>query len=160
MKHALSWFQQQSRRDQAALLLLAQALGLYALLQGVVKPLQLAEANARLRLAAAEQSLAAVQSLAGRLRGLQASVVPATEAGNLALQVDAAAAQAGIVVASMEPAADGNSVALRLDRVPLAVLMQWLQQLAADNIMAQSLVLLPAREGEALGATLRLERRR
>src|SRR5690606_11159422 len=55
MKHALSWFQQQSRRDQAALLLLALALGLYALLQGVVKPLQLAEANARLRLAAAEQ---------------------------------------------------------------------------------------------------------
>lgn len=160
MKRALSWFQQQSRRDQAALLLLVLALGLYALLQGVAKPLQLAEDNARLRLVAAGQSLAAVQSLAARLRGLQASVVPAKEAGNLALQVDAAAAQAGILVASMESAADGNSVALRVNGVPLAVLMQWLQQLAADNIVAQSLVLLPAREGEALGATLRLERSR
>lgn len=160
MKHALSWIQQQSRRDQAALLTLVLALGLYALLQGVVRPLQLASDNARLRLAAAEQSLAAVQALAGRIHELQASAVPAAAVGNLALQIDTAAAQAGIVLASMEPAADGSSVALRIDAVSLAVLMPWLQQLAADNIVAQSFVVLPAREGGTLSATLRLVRSR
>lgn len=160
MKPLLSWFQQQSRRDQTALLLLALALGLYAVLQGVVRPLQAAVDTSRLRLVAAEQSLATVQSLAGRLSSVQASALPAAEAGNLALQVDTSAAQAGVLVASMEPATDGNSVALRVDALDLAALMQWLQQLAAEDIVAESLVVLPARSGTELSVNLRLVRRR
>lgn len=160
MKHALTWFQQQNRRDQSALLLLALALALYALLQGVVRPLQAAVETSRLRLAASEQSLASVQALAGRLETLQANAVPASEAGNLALQVDASAVQAGVLLASMEPAADGSSVALRVDGLALAALMQWLQQLATANIVAESLVVLPARGGTELSVNLRLVRSR
>lgn len=160
MTQLLSWFRKQGRRDQAALLLLAVVLGLYALLQGVVRPLQATVDTSRLRLAAAEQSLATVQSLAGRLGSIQASAVPAAEVGNLALQVDASAVQAGVMLASMEPAADGNSVALRVDALPLVALMQWLQQLAAENIVAESLVILPSRSSAELSVNLRLVKSR
>jgi type II secretory pathway component PulM len=151
-----TWFGQQSRRDQAALAVLALALVLYLLVTALIRPLQQSLQESQARLLAAEQSLEHVKSLAARLATLQqGSAAPASPDG-IALRVDASAALAGVQILNMEPAADGNSVAIRVDGLTLAVLMQWLQQLAADSIAVESLVLLPSRTESLLSANLRL----
>lgn len=156
MNRAMNWFKQQSRRDQAALAMLAMALAVYALVKVLVMPLQAAVELSQARLTAAQQSLANVQALAAKLAGLQEHSASGSSAENIALLVDASAARAGVQILSMEPAAEGNSVALRVDELALAVLMQWLQQLARDGITVENLVLLPSRSDSLVSANLRL----
>ncbi|HHX81395.1 MAG TPA: type II secretion system protein M [Pseudomonadaceae bacterium] len=156
MKTLLNRFGQQSRRDQAALAVLALAFLGFALAQLVIRPLQASVQAAESRLQAAEQSLASVQSLATRLESLQQTAPAPAGADNVARRVDASAAVFGVQILSMEPAADGKAVAIRLEGLPLAALMQWLQQLDSAGIGVESLVVLPARNGSLVNSTIRL----
>ena len=156
MNTLLQRFGQQSRRDQAALAVLALATFVFLLVQFLVRPLQASVEAAELRLQLAGQSLANVQALATRLETLQQEATLSTAIDNIARRVDASAAAFGVQILSMEPAADGQAVAIRLEGLPLAALMHWLQQLGSTGIGVESLVVLPARSGALVNSTVRL----
>lgn len=147
-------FNRLNKRDQIALVLLVLSLSLYLVLQGLVKPLQNAVALADQRVAAAGQSLERVRSLATRLQ--QSAEEPERSRGSIAAVVDSSAAEAGLVLASMEPGADGSSLSLRVEDSTLSSLLYWLDVLERDGLAVQTLTIVPVPQGQLVSASLRL----
>lgn len=158
MQSLQRWFHRQGRRDQVALILLGLVLAGYLVLQGVIQPLQQAVGTAERRVVVAEESLGRIKALAARLVAHQGADSTTAAAGTIsvAARVDASSANAGLRIASMEPAADGTSVGLSLDEAPLAAFMNWLLVLDGEGIGVDSLTLLPAAQAGHVSATLRL----
>ncbi|MGA0805142.1 MAG: type II secretion system protein GspM [Pseudohongiellaceae bacterium] len=153
----MPWFRKQTQRDQLALVGLAAALLLYLLFQGLLRPLQLRLDVATQRVANAEQSLAAVVAMAGRLAQYRASA--AADSGSfagLASLLDGSSAALGLQLASLEPSNDGTSAAVRLDQVALEPLLRWLQRLQTEGVRVESLDLIPGQQPGQVTAVLRL----
>jgi len=152
-ERAQLWFAGLTRRERT---LVSVALGLAAavvLVFGMVLPLGAAHDVAHLRHSAATQASA---RLMAQLAALEAPAPPRSSvAGPLAQIVAASADSAGFVLQSNQPRGnDATLVVVPTARPPAT--LAWLDGLAAQGIVLESLTMTPAPDGSvAVNATLR-----
>lgn len=129
------WFQQQSRRDQIALLVLGVSLALYLIWMLGVKPLAAATENSRNQYRAAAESLARVKSMATTLQYHQQNTTENSGAGqvNLAGLINSTTRANSLSFATLNPSRDGNEATVRFDNVPLENIIQWVYQLETTH---------------------------
>lgn len=152
------WLQQKTPREQ---LLLSGGLGIVLLVlvwQLLWQPMLQARTLSAQRVTSAEQSLLAVRSLALELTSARASSVSGTSGiDNPAQLLDASASALGLRIASLEPAADNSSVAVRLNDVSMATVLAWLYDIEKSGAMhIDSLTLAPVTTPGNVTVSLRL----
>jgi len=122
-----------SRREQALLIVTSVLVLLAFLWLGAWQPVQAARHAAELRVMQAEQTLDEVNMLANQLEQLQ--VNPTQQVSTLSLPqslpqlLSNLAAESGINLSALEPAADNLSAGLRFEAVAMGSLLGWLDQL-------------------------------
>lgn len=125
-----SRFKQMSLRDQAMLALLGGVLLLYVIYMAGWRPLAQANAQLRLQLQAAEQSLENIGRLAAEFRLLQQRSEQSGNAarGNLAEVIDRSVKAQQLQMSRLQPGSSGD-VQVRLDNVAVDRALRWLDQL-------------------------------
>jgi type II secretory pathway component PulM len=122
-----------SRREQALLIVTSVLVLLAFLWLGAWQPVQAARHAAELRVMQAEQTLDEVNMLANQLEQLQASPSQQMSTSSLPQSLPQLlshlAAESGISLSALEPAADNLSAGLRFEAVAMGSLLGWLDQL-------------------------------
>lgn len=157
----MNWFQQQTRRDQIALLIAGFFLAAYLLWLLALKPLNSAAQNAAHRQEATAAALARVKSLAATLQHYQTTATsrPREQMVNIASLVDRSTSSIGLRANSMDPSADGETASVRFDNADLAKVLQWLYDLESKyQVQVQYLSLIAANEPGQVMATVRLSK--
>lgn len=154
-----------SRREQVLLLTCGVLVSLTVLWQLVWQPVMAARAISESRLVYAVESLDNVNSLAAELEFLRQSDVDADDMSgatqSLPQRLDTLSAQMGIVVASLEPAADNLSAGLRFDAVDMSDLLTWASELESQSgLQIEQMTIVPVSadtgSGQPVNATLRV----
>ncbi|MDO8908582.1 MAG: type II secretion system protein GspM [Pseudohongiella sp.] len=155
-----------SQREQLLLLLCGFLVLATVLWLTIWQPVMAARSASEARLAYAAVALEEVNMLAAELEYLrQSSVNPdvqADAAQSLPQLLNSLAAQSGIVVASLEPAADNRSAGVRFDAVAMPDLLAWLAELESQTgIQLEQLTIAPVSSNRVAGnqsvnATLRV----
>ena len=155
-----------TRREQVSLLALSVLVVLTAGWLLIWQPVFAARSASEARLMSAQDTLAQVNGLAAELlqrRGAAPALsVQASSTQSLPQVLNTLAAQMGIAVASLEPAADNQSAGVRFDAVSMSLLLAWLAELESTaGIRVEQLTLTPASAnqssvGELINASLRI----
>lgn len=143
-----------TRREQVCLLagsiLVVFTAGWLMIWQPVFAALAMSES----RVMSAEDDLAQVNNLAAELVQLRsASAALTTQTASvqsLPQLLNTLAAQSGIAITSLEPAADNQSAGARFDAVSMPLLLAWLAQLeSTPGVRVEQLTLTPASASQA-----------
>ena len=122
-----------SRREQALLIVTSVLVLLAFLWLGAWQPVQAARHAAELRVMQAEQTLDEVNMLANQLAQLQVNPTQQMSTSSLPQSLPQLlshlAAESGISLSALEPAADNLSAGLRFEAVAMGSLLGWLDQL-------------------------------
>lgn len=155
-----------SQREQLLLLFCGFLVLLTVLWLMIWQPVMNARSASEARLAYALTSLEEVNVLAAELEYLrQSNVNPEVRtntAQSLPQMLNTLSAQIGIMVASLEPAADNRSAGVRFDAVAMSDLLAWLAELESrTGIQLEQLTITPVSGNRAAGnqsvnATLRV----
>ncbi|MBC54879.1 MAG: hypothetical protein CMQ34_13710 [Gammaproteobacteria bacterium] len=156
-----TWVQQKTPREQLILLAGLGVVMVVLVWQLLWQPMLQAKALSAQRVSNAEQSLLAVRSLAGELVSARASSTAGTGGSvNPAQLLDESASALGLRIASLEPAADNSSVAVRLNDVSMATVLAWLYDIEnSGNMNIDSLTLSPVTTPGNVTVSLRLRGR-
>lgn len=157
----MNWFQEQTRRDQIALLIAGFLLATYLLWFLALKPLDSAAKTAANRQEATAAALARVKSLAATLQHYQATVDerPREQMVSIASLVDRSTNSIGLRANSMDPSADGETASVRFDNADLAKVLQWLHDVENKyQVQVEYLSLIAANEPGQVMATVRLSK--
>jgi general secretion pathway protein M len=137
----VSRFEQLSLRDQAMLALLAGVLLLYIVYMAGWRPLAQSNAQLRVQLQAAGQSLENIGRLAAEYRSLQQRNAQSGGAsrGNLAEVIDRSVKAQQLQMSRLQPGSGGD-VQVRLDNVAVDRALRWLHQLEhAESVQVRDL---------------------
>lgn len=155
-----------TRREQLYLLACGVLVTLTAGWLLIWQPVFAARSVSESRLISAEDTLAQVNNLAAKLaqlRSVSAAVSTQTASTQSLPQVlNTLAAQIGITIASLEPAADNQSAGARFDAVSMPLLLAWLAELESTaGIRVEQLTLTPSSAnqpavGNLINASLRV----
>ncbi len=145
-----------TRREQMYLLTAGVLLTLTAGWLLVWQPVFNARAASESRLQYAEQNLAQVNTLAAELAAIRNDMseasTQATSVQPLPQVLNTLAAQIGLPVSSLEPAADNQSAGVRFDAVSMPLLLAWLAELeSTPGIRIEQLTLSPASGTQVAG---------
>jgi type II secretory pathway component PulM len=155
-----------TRREQVSLLAGSVLVVLTAGWLLIWQPVFSARSASQARLMSAQDTLAQVNGMAAELAQLRSAApgvsVQASSTQSLPQMLNTLAAQMGIAVASLEPAADNQSAGVRFDAVSMSLLLAWLAELESTaGIRVEQLTLTPAGAnqssvGELINASLRI----
>lgn len=157
----MSWFYQQSRRDQIALIVCGVFLLAYLLWIAVVRPLDQAAETAVNRQQATAASLARVKGMVATLQEHQrrAAEQPRQQEVSMANLLDSSTRATGLRATSMDPSADGQTAAIRFDDAELSNVLQWLYELETTHrVQIDYLSLIAANEPGRVMATVRVRK--
>ena len=156
-----SWLLQKTPREQLILLAGLAVVLMVLVWQLAWQPMLQARTLSAQRVSNAEQSLLAVRSLSQELAAARAATGSQTSGtGNLAQSLDESASALGLRIASLEPAADNSSVAVRLNDVGMASVLTWLNGIESSGSMSiDSLTLSPVTTPGNVSVSLRLRGR-
>ncbi len=153
-----TWLQQKTPREQLIVLAGLGVVLTYLVWLLLWQPMLQARTLSAQRVANAEQSLLAVRVLAQELASARASAATGVSGtGNLAQSLDESASALGLRIASLEPAADNSSVAVRLNDVSMATVLAWLSDIENSGAMSiDALTLSPVQTPGNVTVSLRL----
>lgn len=153
---ARDWFLSRSSRERWLLaLMLAIAVPLFAWV-AVYRPVMAALETAKERHVTAVRNHGLVLARIAQIDGASrpSASAPAGEGATLALQVTAAAAQAGVTLGSNEPRG-ADSAVVTLAPAPPTAALRWLRQLEGSGAIVRELTITPQNDSNVVvGATL------
>lgn len=127
----MKWFQEQSSRDQMAIIICAVLLGVFLLWIAVAKPLSNAADRANQSNQLSADSLVRVKSLAATLQYYQTNAAARPRAQQISIQgaVNASVQAAGLSFSSLVPSANGEEASVRFESANYKNIIQWLHSL-------------------------------
>ncbi len=148
-----------TRRDQLALLILGAAFALYLLWLVLLRPVAASVDEQRIRAVAATESLGRVQAMAAKLKAYNdGSAQVQAPTGNLADMVNRSLQANQIAMSGYTPGKDSEA-RLRLDNVPFNKLLAWLYQLESDfGVAVLELTVNPSRDAGYVSVSVRLRK--
>jgi len=127
----MNWFQQQTRRDQMAVIICAILLSVFLVWIAIIKPLSNAADRANQSNQLTADSLVRVKSLAATLQYYQTSAAKRPRTQQISIQgaVNSSVQAAGLSFTSLVPSANGEEASVRFESANYKNIIQWLHSL-------------------------------
>ncbi len=127
----MKWFQEQTRRDQIAIIICSVLVGVFLLWIVLIKPLSVAADRANESYQLTAESLARVKTLAASLKYYQTSAATRPRAQQISIQgaVNTSVQSAGLSFTSLVPSANGEEASVRFESASYKNIIQWLHSL-------------------------------